>query len=956
MVINTIAPAGPENRKLPKKEQDLFRSIVKFYETKQYKKGLKAADAILKKYPTHGETQAMKGLIYNCMEKKEEAYELVKLGLRNDVRSHVCWHVFGLLHRSDRNHKEATKCYLNALRIEKHHMQILKDLGNLQVQMRDLEGFVETKRTILIENKKLKVNWIGFAVANHLYGDLDQALKVIDAFLSTLDNREKGYEEGELVLYKTLILEQAGRVEEALAWLEAEMEYVVDGLSSRMKRAELLLALERFDDAHAAYRALLAENSEHYQYHCGLQSAVLRLDAATSADMLQMSGCALPSTELPSLSLQQRALLQAEYEELCEIDPSSLVCDKIPLTFLEGEAFKARVDTYMRKHLQRGLPSLGSDLAALYLTLDPETGKKVRAKDPYDINQNENFLVVKELVERYRDSLTKTEDFPHPPSSSSSSSTPTQNGTSSSSSSSFDAKNTLLWTNFLYVQLLEASGALPQALALLLDHCLPACASDDKGTSLDMHQRQARLLKKSGAIAEAASVMDQARKLDLADRYVNNKCTKYLLRAGRVEDAQAVIALFAKHEGDAQVYLCEMQCMWYELEWAKAVFAQALIGGGKEGLGRALKKFAAVEKHFADFVEDQFDFHNYCIRKMTLRAYVDVLRLEDGLLAHEYYLKAARGTVDCYLALLARPKEEEGGEVRDLYAGMTAAERKKEKAKARKAAKKQEEEAAAEKVAAAAAAGAGAGTAGAAAASEEEAKNKANKKTAEGVKIPVDDDPDGAKLAEKDPLEEAKRVMVSMTQHAAKVVETHTLAYDVATKRGKPLLALQALIRAHALRPFHPEVFCRTVDFVASLNEGGKEGGKEGGWAVGMHPTVAAVIEAEKGGLLGDEVDLGVYVEGYVETAKAWASLPHLLAAARGLARAQAQPGATEKAVALVKEGVREGKCRGLTVTGLKEALWIAETELQAGPAAMAEMRNLCLERFPSATYFASSS
>jgi hypothetical protein len=28
----------PEYRKLPKKEQDLFRSIVRFYETKQYKK------------------------------------------------------------------------------------------------------------------------------------------------------------------------------------------------------------------------------------------------------------------------------------------------------------------------------------------------------------------------------------------------------------------------------------------------------------------------------------------------------------------------------------------------------------------------------------------------------------------------------------------------------------------------------------------------------------------------------------------------------------------------------------------------------------------------------------------------------------------------------------------------------------------------------------------------------
>ena len=37
---------------------------------------------------------------------------------------------------------------------------------------------------------------------------------------------------------------------------------------------------------------------------------------------------------------------------------------------------------------------------------------------------------------------------------------------------------------------------------------------------------------------------------------------------------------------------------------------------------QALKMFKEVEKHFADFDEDQFDFHSYCIRKMTLRAYV----------------------------------------------------------------------------------------------------------------------------------------------------------------------------------------------------------------------------------------------------------------------------------------------------------------------------------------------
>lgn len=120
---------------LPKKEQELFRTVVNCYETKKYKKGMKNADIILKKYPSHGETLAMKGLITNCLGQKAEAYELVKLGVRNGVKSHICWHVFGLLHKSDKNLKEASKCYLNALRIDPGNQNILRDLSALQVQV-----------------------------------------------------------------------------------------------------------------------------------------------------------------------------------------------------------------------------------------------------------------------------------------------------------------------------------------------------------------------------------------------------------------------------------------------------------------------------------------------------------------------------------------------------------------------------------------------------------------------------------------------------------------------------------------------------------------------------------------------------------------------------------------------------------------------------------------------------
>lgn len=113
------------------------------YEMKQYKNGLKLAKQILTnpKYTEHGETLAMKGLTLNCLGRKEEAYEHVRRGLRNDLGSHVCWHVYGLLQRSDKKYDEAIKCYRNALRCEKDNIQILRDLSLLQIQMRDLEGY-----------------------------------------------------------------------------------------------------------------------------------------------------------------------------------------------------------------------------------------------------------------------------------------------------------------------------------------------------------------------------------------------------------------------------------------------------------------------------------------------------------------------------------------------------------------------------------------------------------------------------------------------------------------------------------------------------------------------------------------------------------------------------------------------------------------------------------------------
>jgi N-alpha-acetyltransferase 15/16, NatA auxiliary subunit len=85
----------------------------------------------------------MKGLILNSLgpSRKTEAYELCRKGLRYDLTSHICWHVLGMLYRSDRNYEEGLKCYCNAIKFDKDNLNILKDMALMQIQLRLYEGY-----------------------------------------------------------------------------------------------------------------------------------------------------------------------------------------------------------------------------------------------------------------------------------------------------------------------------------------------------------------------------------------------------------------------------------------------------------------------------------------------------------------------------------------------------------------------------------------------------------------------------------------------------------------------------------------------------------------------------------------------------------------------------------------------------------------------------------------------
>lgn len=262
----------------------------------------------------------MKGLITNSLGRTTEAFAIAKEALKQDMKSHVCWHVYGLLYRSTKNFEESIKAYKMALRFEPESQQILRDLALLQIQMRDYVGYIESRRQILQGRPQLRQNWTGLAIAQHLAGSYAEAENVMVKFEETLKVPVgKGdVEHSEAGLYKNMIIAESGDIERALTDLEKISKTTLDKISVLEKRAEYLLKLERKEEAVTAYKVLLQRNAEKRVYYQGLEKAM---------------GCE-----------EDTAARKALYAEYAEKNQRSDAPRRIPLDFLSGDEFREAAD------------------------------------------------------------------------------------------------------------------------------------------------------------------------------------------------------------------------------------------------------------------------------------------------------------------------------------------------------------------------------------------------------------------------------------------------------------------------------------------------------------------------------------------------------------------------------------------------------------------------------------
>ncbi|XP_058404234.1 N-alpha-acetyltransferase 16, NatA auxiliary subunit isoform X4 [Diceros bicornis minor] len=692
------------NVQLPPKESNLFKRILKCYEQKQYKNGLKFCKMILSnpKFAEHGG-----------------------------------WHVYGLLQRSDKKYDEAIKCYRNALKLDKDNLQILRDLSLLQIQMRDLEGYRETRYQLLQLRPTQRASWIGYAIAYHLLKDYDMALKLLEEFRQTqqVPPNKIDYEYSELILYQNQVMREADLFQESLEHIETYERQICDKLLVEEIKGEMLLKLGRLKEASEVFKNLIDRNAENWCYYEGLEKA------------LQLSSL---GPFLPHGTLEERLQI---YEEISKQHPRAMSPRRLPLNLVPGEKFRELMDKFLRVNFSKGCPPLFTTLKSLYYN-------------------TEKISIIQDLVTNYEASL-KTCDF----------FSPYENAEK-------EPPTTLLWVQYFLAQHFDKLGQ----YSLALDYINAAIASTP--TLIELFYMKARIYKHIGNLKEAAKWMDEAQSLDTADRFINSKCAKYMLRANMIKEAEEMCSKFTREGTSAMENLNEMQCMWFQTE---CISAYQRLGR----YGDALKKCYEVERHFFEITDDQFDFHTYCMRKMTLRAYVDLLRLEDVLRRHAFYFKAARSAIEIYLKLYDNPLTNESKQQEINSENLSAKELKKMLSKQRRAQKKaklEEQRKHAER--------------------ERQQKNQKKKRDEE------EEEASGLKeelIPEKlerteNPLEEAIKFLIPLKNLVADNIDTHLLAFEIYFRKGKFLLMLQSVKRAFAINSNNPWLHECLIKFSKSVS------------------------------------------------------------------------------------------------------------------------------------------
>jgi tetratricopeptide (TPR) repeat protein len=103
-----------------------------------------------------------------------------------------------------------------------------------------------------------------------------------------------------------------------------------------------------------------------------------------------------------------------------------------------------------------------------------------------------------------------------------------------------EAPTTLLWSYYFIAQLYDYNVDAERSLYYINK------AIEHTPTLIELYIVKGKIYKHCGNFYEAAKCLDEAQSLDTADRFINYKCSKYLLRANLIKESQEIASKFTR--------------------------------------------------------------------------------------------------------------------------------------------------------------------------------------------------------------------------------------------------------------------------------------------------------------------------------------------------------------------------------------------------------------------------
>ena len=633
--------------------QKQYDNMSKCFDSREYVKAVRHADNVLSLHPNHPETMAMKGLCLHTMEKREEGHALVKEALTHSMTSSLVWHCLGLCYKGEKNVVEALKAFKQSVKMDPTNGNALRDVSSACIQVGDWEGLVEVRQKLVAQKSGVRANWIALSCAHRLAGNLELATQVLEVMLKIMDAGDNAMEKSEVHLFRAdleLLQKRPNRVLEIL-----KNRDITDASEKLILRAKAMGMLNQREGAEKIYFELI--NKGISEADCAVQVALLR--------GITMDGVNL-GTEFAAPYTRARCLPLRHY--LHETDPAvkdnndkfvAMLDDIVasgasnnynsssnsnPVRCWEGAkrlaldcvtdlvSFKARLAEFLKPYILRTIPAVISILKSIYQFYPADSPR---------------VAYVGELLHEYERLI--------------------EAGTFSATQNPMHA--VWIWqalsSHYMRIgNLVKAHEYVDKAIA-------------HTPTMEQLYLLKAKISRRGNNLLEAAELAEKARIMDLQDRYLNNKATKYWLRVGDVERAESVFQLFLKasqNPHDAYLTGYETQCTWFERELGDAFLnpsATYEVGAemvcGEKGLTTrpramqknsndalsALQNYLMFEYHHQDNHEELSDFHNYTFRRCNMRQFVDVQLTNHNLATQHMFLRFCAGIVKALMQVAA---------------------------------------------------------------------------------------------------------------------------------------------------------------------------------------------------------------------------------------------------------------------------------------------------------------